>query len=1162
MPVLVVRYEDGIQTFPIEEGAPLFIGRADECDVRLPSSAVSRKHAVVMCKNGICGVKDLGSFNGTMLNGQVIQTPHQLTDKDLLTISTFTMKIYMKAPNLEAAEKLDLIPPSLGPIPDSPTAKPAAKGGQSSASGTDTHKEPPTHAGGKDISPVTVKSPRPMHHREHDTVIQLPPEMNAPKPAEEEAASGPGQFRFTPFPLPPSVPSLIASPEYHGAPASDPQPGTGREERRPPTGLPETDPYDISNFQENSLAHLNMIPNNADTSGESPLAQVRSIEAPEKEMSHYSREAETIIPLIDDIPLITSLTPDTEREEGDPDYRNLSPDTATYTLPPDLSEITTGLKTGEYQSPPDTAEYRRVLDTSRYAPSPGTDAFQETGTGEYPEESATGSFRSADNERYPAAGTGGFLKSDTDEFAAEGTGEFAVTDPAAAAKGPVKAPAAGNRAIIADVGKIGSSKTSIRARSQIEGVENISISSELMSLINTRLSLYALLQDLVEERKNYQANNPDLPPEVVEELSRQDAELDNLPLADEADLLIQAMRTRQQRMTEAAHQAAAENHPIPVGASTEMRVATELAISQWLLIRDSNREALPAIYKVAYTLAAQEPLVKELTSAKISHGRLIGGAIYLLALHLLVNVANRERRRLAKAAKRLADEGLEDDEDSVLSMLGSLGRFASNLKNRGKIREEMARMVADDETNAVRAKMAGREIAFMEKTLEQEFKLLYRQVALRYIPEADTMPWYVRAFLRYGVIGFSPWWMKAEVREFITTDCEENVVLEFERGASDLQVLYADEYLYAVSMMEITPSPDENLEQLDKNSVEWKTDRAYRRIVNARSYNMLMEEMLAQLDVTINYCTTREQEFEAQINTIKTRGYHGEGENIFDLQSEQQAFAARKINLERQAERIKEEVVPSILEAIEDAEGRFRKGDLRIPDAETLISRETDALADLRRRIEGQKRVFPPMAVRDAFSMASNVINTRGAVRSKLIELEARDPNIFMNVIVPAKKKINRVELRLSPTVIIVPAYGLECICSMAREGMEGGHLLMPTAFSRTGMLQHQLTNLLADFRWNTSRNLAGRDLASSDTLAGIFAKLRWAARAWSKSKREKALFYTDVKESLNWRRIYELIISESNIGCRQLFIRNQELYDGIIDKFIDLPEGVKKIVK
>ncbi len=1032
MPVLVVRYEDGIQTFPIEEGAPLFIGRADDCDVRLPSSAVSRKHAVIMYKNGICGVKDLGSFNGTSINGQIIQAPHKITDKDLLKISTFTMKIYLQAPE--------------------------------------------------------------------------------PGPAAAENNGG-------------SPDSL---------------------------GKHQTGPNDIAYFQENSLAHLNMIPDNADTSSESPLAQVRVIESADANKSYYSSEAETIIPLIEEYPLTTSLPADPNREDDEQDYRRLSSDT-TYTLPPDLLEPNDAFNPDDYQPAPDTADYRRVLDTSRFTASRDSGEYGET----------SGGVQSSHPEKTGKTDANGFLKSDTGEFNAA-LDEFGSTLDEFGGGGTKTAPkpGAGTQAIIADVGKIGSSKTSIRIRSQVEGVENITISSELMTLINTRLSLYALLQDLVEERKNYQANNPNLPPEVVDELNRQDAELDNLPLADEADLLIQAMRTRQEHIMDAARQAAAENQPPPPGAGPQMRVATELAISQWMLIRDSNREALPAIYKMAYAQAAQEPLVKELMAAKIGHGRLVGGAVYLLGLHLLVSIANRERRRLAKAAKRLADEGLEEDGDSVLSLLGSLGKFASNLKNRGKIREEMAKLAEDDATNAMRAKMAGREIAFMEKTLEQEFKLLYRAVALRYIPESASMPWYVRAFLRYGVIGFSPWWMRAEVREFIAGDCLENVVLTFERGAADLQVLYADEYLYAVSLMEVTPSPDENLEQLDKNSVEWKTDRAYRRIVNARTYNQLMEEMLAQLDVTINYCITREQECEAKINEIKSRGFSGEGENVFDLQSEQQAYSARMMNLERQAERIKSEVVPSILEAIEDAEGRFRKGDLRIPDAETLISRETDALADLRRRMEGQKRIFPPLAVRDGFNLAADVINTRGKIRAELAELEGKDPGIFLNVIVPAKKKVNRVELRLSPTVIIIPAFGLECICSMAREGMEGGHLLLPSCFSRPGMRQHQLTNLLADFRWNTSRNQAGRDLASSDTLAGVFAKLRWAARTWPKAKRERALFYNEVKETVNWRRVYELISSESGIGCRQLYIRNQELYDGIIDRHIDLPEGVKKIVR
>lgn len=46
------------------------IGRTDECDIVLPSSSVSRRHARIFIENGRCYIEDLGSANGVIVDGQ------------------------------------------------------------------------------------------------------------------------------------------------------------------------------------------------------------------------------------------------------------------------------------------------------------------------------------------------------------------------------------------------------------------------------------------------------------------------------------------------------------------------------------------------------------------------------------------------------------------------------------------------------------------------------------------------------------------------------------------------------------------------------------------------------------------------------------------------------------------------------------------------------------------------------------------------------------------------------------------------------------------------------------------------------------------------------------------------------------------------------------
>lgn len=53
-------------------GAPIRIGRAPECEVMLKDSKVSRRHARLHARDGVLLLTDLGSTNGTRVNGNRI----------------------------------------------------------------------------------------------------------------------------------------------------------------------------------------------------------------------------------------------------------------------------------------------------------------------------------------------------------------------------------------------------------------------------------------------------------------------------------------------------------------------------------------------------------------------------------------------------------------------------------------------------------------------------------------------------------------------------------------------------------------------------------------------------------------------------------------------------------------------------------------------------------------------------------------------------------------------------------------------------------------------------------------------------------------------------------------------------------------------------------
>jgi Nif-specific regulatory protein len=84
MPKLIVQ--NGINAGTIVELAqgPMVIGREHPCDIHLPDEKVSRRHARLACEEGRWTVSDLGSRNGTLVNGQRVEQ-RELASRDEIT---------------------------------------------------------------------------------------------------------------------------------------------------------------------------------------------------------------------------------------------------------------------------------------------------------------------------------------------------------------------------------------------------------------------------------------------------------------------------------------------------------------------------------------------------------------------------------------------------------------------------------------------------------------------------------------------------------------------------------------------------------------------------------------------------------------------------------------------------------------------------------------------------------------------------------------------------------------------------------------------------------------------------------------------------------------------------------------------------------------------
>jgi hypothetical protein len=71
---------------------PVTIGRHPDCDVVLNDQEVSRQHAEVRREDGGFVIVDLGSLNGTKVNGAGVKAPRPLEDGDVITIGAHTLR--------------------------------------------------------------------------------------------------------------------------------------------------------------------------------------------------------------------------------------------------------------------------------------------------------------------------------------------------------------------------------------------------------------------------------------------------------------------------------------------------------------------------------------------------------------------------------------------------------------------------------------------------------------------------------------------------------------------------------------------------------------------------------------------------------------------------------------------------------------------------------------------------------------------------------------------------------------------------------------------------------------------------------------------------------------------------------------------------------------
>ncbi len=107
--------KDGPPEQAILDKSPFVIGRGESADLQVVSHGVSREHATIVSEGRLCRIRDLGSTNGTFVNGQRIREA-DLRDGDMVQVANVELVFYVgKAPSRQTMVT-QVLPPMPTPM--------------------------------------------------------------------------------------------------------------------------------------------------------------------------------------------------------------------------------------------------------------------------------------------------------------------------------------------------------------------------------------------------------------------------------------------------------------------------------------------------------------------------------------------------------------------------------------------------------------------------------------------------------------------------------------------------------------------------------------------------------------------------------------------------------------------------------------------------------------------------------------------------------------------------------------------------------------------------------------------------------------------------------------------------------------------------------------
>jgi pSer/pThr/pTyr-binding forkhead associated (FHA) protein len=90
--LLIIQGRSGSKAIKLGDGVAV-VGRQDDCQLRIKSAQVSRRHCELFEKKGLLLVKELGSSNGTFVNGKRVEGQRVLEPGDEIKIGKIKLRV-------------------------------------------------------------------------------------------------------------------------------------------------------------------------------------------------------------------------------------------------------------------------------------------------------------------------------------------------------------------------------------------------------------------------------------------------------------------------------------------------------------------------------------------------------------------------------------------------------------------------------------------------------------------------------------------------------------------------------------------------------------------------------------------------------------------------------------------------------------------------------------------------------------------------------------------------------------------------------------------------------------------------------------------------------------------------------------------------------------